>query len=169
MADPQTEETRRIVKRFTLDCEKDFPLTDPSDESWKDRLWELFEELVHPDIVLHGIPGLTRGYRPWYERFVSVGQNFPDGLTTIDVLTAEGDKATMVWTWEGTHIREVMGAPPTGKRVRVQAVMVQRVEKGKIVEHWVGFDSMRWLEQLGLVVDDLSAIGTGHAVSPPSR
>lgn len=165
MADPQTEETRRIVKRFTLDCEKDFPLTDPSDESWKDRLWELFEELVHPDIILHGIPGLTQGYRPWYERFVSVGQNFPDGLSTIDVLTAEGDKGTMVWTWEGTHVREVMGAAPTGKKVRVQAVMVQRVKNGKIVEHWVGFDSMRWLEQLGLVGEDLSAIGTGHAVS----
>ncbi|MDE0235104.1 MAG: ester cyclase [bacterium] len=169
MSDPQTEETRQIVKRFTLDCEKDFPLTDPSDESWKDRLWELFEELVHPDIILHGIPGLTQGYRPWYERFVSVGQNFPDGLSTIDVLTAEGDKGTMVWTWEGTHVREVMGAAPTGKKVRVQAVMVQRVENGKIVEHWVGFDSMRWLEQLGLVGDDLSAIVTGHAVSQPSR
>ena len=169
MSDLQTEETRRIVKRFTLDCEKDFPLTDPSDETWKDRLWELFEELVHPDIILHGIPGLTRGSRPWYDRFVSVGQNFPDGLTTIDVLTSEGDKATMVWTWEGTHITEIMGAPPSGKKIRVQAVMVQRVENGKIVEHWVGFDSMRWLEQLGLVGEDLSAIGTGHAVSQPSR
>ena len=169
MSDLQTEETRRIGKRFTLDCEKDFPLTDPSDETWKDRLWELFEELVHPDIILHGIPGLTRGSRPWYDRFVSVGQNFPDGLTTIDVLTSEGDKATMVWTWEGTHITEIMGAPPTGNKIRVQAVMVQRVENGKIVEHWVGFDSMRWLEQLGLVGEDLSAIGTGHAVSQPSR
>ena len=169
MSDQQTEETRQIVKRFTLDCEQDFPLTDPSDETWKDRLWELVEELVHPDIILHGIPGLTRGSRPWYDRFVSVGQNFPDGLTTIDVLTSEGDKATMVWTWEGTHTREVMGAAPTAKKVRVQAVMVQRVENGKIVEHWVGFDSMRWLEQLGLVGEDLSAIGTGHAVSQPSR
>jgi len=74
-----------------------------------------------------------------------------------------------VWTWEATHTQEVMGAPPTGKKIRVQAVMVQRVENGKIVEHWVGFDSMRWLEQLGLVGDDLSAIGTGHAVSQPSR
>ncbi len=85
MSDPKTEETRRIVKRFTLDCEKDFPLSNPSDESWKDRLWELFEELVHPDIVLHGVPGLKQGSRPWYDRFVSVGANFPDCLTTREV------------------------------------------------------------------------------------
>ena len=29
-----------------------------------------------------------------------------------------------------------MGAAPTGKKIKVQAVMVQRVENGKIVEHW---------------------------------
>ena len=150
---------------FTLDCEQDFPLADPSDHRWKDRLWKLFEELVHPDIVLHGVPRATSGV-PSLVRPVSSRWE-PTSPMASPPLMCSPQKATRPpWCGPGeaTHSQEVMGAAPTGRRVKVQAVMVQRVDNGKIVEHWVGFDSLRWLEQLGLVGDDVSTIGKGHAV-----
>ena len=162
LKDPQTEATRDVVRRFTIECEADFPLADPGDESWKERMWAVFEELVHPDVILHGVSGLERGARPWYDRFVSVGEAFPDSESTIDVIHAEGDLATIVWSWTGTHVNEVMGAPPTGKVIELQAILVQRVDDGKVVEHWVGFDSMRWLEQLGAIDSSVAALGRGH-------
>ena len=54
-----------MVRRFTIECEADFPLADPGDESWKERMWAVFEELVHPDVLLHGVSGLERGARLW--------------------------------------------------------------------------------------------------------
>ena len=50
-----TEETRAVVERFIIEGEKDFPVTGANLEVFKTNLRALFEELVHPDIVLHGV------------------------------------------------------------------------------------------------------------------
>lgn len=53
--------------------------------------------------------------------------------------------------WRGTHKGELMGVPPTGKRVTVTDVHIERVANGKIVERWVGFDAMGMMQQLGAI------------------
>jgi pimeloyl-ACP methyl ester carboxylesterase len=51
----------------------------------------------------------------------------------------------------GTHRREMMGLPPTGKRIATSGIEGFRFEDGKMVEHWATFDALGMLRQIGMV------------------
>jgi len=42
-----------------------------------------------------------------------------------------------------------MGVPPTGRRVRVVGIGIDRFRDGKMIERWVQYDSAGLLQQLG--------------------
>jgi steroid delta-isomerase-like uncharacterized protein len=74
---------------------------------------------------------------------------FPDLQWTVEDQLAEGDKVMTRLTQRGTHRGEFMGIAPTGKHVTFTAVLVSRVEEGKIAETWVYVDTMGLFQQLG--------------------
>ena len=152
----RTEETRAVVERFIIGGERDFPVTDSNLAVFKTNLRALFEELVHPDIVLHGVPGVERGRDIWYDFYEKLGIAFPDSATTLNVMVVEDDKAAVDWTWEATHSAPLMGIPPTGIKLAVRGMTIERVENGQIVEHWAVIDQLSWLQQLGVIASDLS-------------
>jgi predicted ester cyclase len=43
------------------------------------------------------------------------------------------------------------GIPPTGKDVRVDAISIFRMDGGKIAEMWEVWDTLGFLQQLGVV------------------
>jgi predicted ester cyclase len=45
----------------------------------------------------------------------------------------------------------VNGIPPTGNAVRVDAISIHRMEDGKIAETWEVWDTLGFLQQLGVV------------------
>jgi predicted ester cyclase len=55
------------------------------------------------------------------------------------------------YTLEGTHEGELFGIPPTGKRLSVKSIAVERVSGGKIREHWRITDSLDMMQQLGVM------------------
>ena len=152
----RTDQTRAVVERFIIECEQDFPVTDSNLAVFKTNLRALFEELVHPDIVLHGVPGVERGRDIWYDFYEKLGVAFPDSATTVNVVVVEDDKAAVDWTWEATHSAPLMGIPPTGVKLAVRGMTIERVENGRIVEHWAVIDQLSWLQQLGVIPSDLS-------------
>jgi steroid delta-isomerase-like uncharacterized protein len=88
------------------------------------------------------------GYRQLVTMYRSA---FPDLTMTEDDILAEGDKVVMRWTGSGTHRGELMGIPPTGKRVNVSGILISRFAGGKIVEEHEIFDALGMLQQLGVV------------------
>jgi predicted ester cyclase len=58
---------------------------------------------------------------------------------------------TVRWTGSGTHVGDVNGIPPTGKSVRVDAIAIHRIENGKIAETWEVWDTLGFMQQLGVV------------------
>jgi len=44
-----------------------------------------------------------------------------------------------------------MGIPATGKRMTTSGISISRYEGGKAVEEWVRWDSLGWLQQLGVI------------------
>ena len=62
---------------------------------------------------------------------------FPDARLAIDDVIAEGDKVATRLTLSGTHTKEseTYGAP-TGRRVTITMMQIDRIANGKIVESW---------------------------------
>ena len=75
----------------------------------------------------------------------------PDLLMTVEDLIAEGDKVVTRWTARGTHQGELMGIPPSGNRVEVTGISVDRIEGGKFVEGWANYDALGMMQQIGAV------------------
>jgi hypothetical protein len=48
-------------------------------------------------------------------------------------------------------VGEVNGIPPTGKKISVDAISIHRMAGGKIAETWEVWDTLGFLQQLGVV------------------
>ena len=51
----------------------------------------------------------------------------------------------------GRHTGAVMGAAPTGRELKWTAIIISRFVNDKIAEEWVEFDTLSFLQQLGVV------------------
>lgn len=76
--------------------------------------------------------------------------SFPRYKVIADDMIAEGDKVVVHARFEGTHKGDLMGIAPTGKEVSVPFIITYRIAEGKIVQHWMSFDRMELMEQLGV-------------------
>lgn len=76
---------------------------------------------------------------------------FNDHQYTIEDQIAEGEKVATRTTWRATHSGDFQGHPPSGRRVEVRELTVDRIEDGRIVERWMIMDEMGLMQQLGLV------------------
>jgi len=76
--------------------------------------------------------------------------SFPHYSVVADDMIAEGDKVAVLARFQGTHRGELQGIAPTGKEVDVPFAITYRLAGGKIVEHWMSFDRMALMEQLGV-------------------
>ena len=75
----------------------------------------------------------------------------PDLRIVVEDMIAEGDKVAVRYTLEGTHEGELFGVPPTGQRLGIKSISVERVSDGKIIEHWRVTDSLDMMQQLGAI------------------
>jgi predicted ester cyclase len=78
-------------------------------------------------------------------------RGFPDVISTIEDLIAEGDKVVARWRSQATHRGEYMGIPPTGKEVQFTGISVYRIEEDKIAESWNSEDQFGLMRQIGAI------------------
>jgi steroid delta-isomerase-like uncharacterized protein len=103
-----------------------------------------------PDFVSHtNPPGLPKGVEGVRRFFAMFQEAMPDVEVTIDELIVDGERAAVATTIRGTHTGELLGLPPTGRRVEVVGVDMVRVRDGKIVEHRGLTDTIGLMRQLG--------------------
>ena len=76
---------------------------------------------------------------------------FPDVSFTVEDMIAEGDKVVDRMTWQATHQGPFMGIPPTGNRLTVTEIHINRIAEGRIVERWAQPDLLGLMQQLGAV------------------
>ncbi|HEX8917032.1 MAG TPA: ester cyclase [Chloroflexota bacterium] len=75
----------------------------------------------------------------------------PDLQVDIEDVIAAGDKVVTRVLWHGTQQGRLLGADPTGKKVRFMGIDIARIANGKIVEHWGQIDVLRAIDQLGFM------------------
>jgi steroid delta-isomerase-like uncharacterized protein len=111
------------------------------------------DEIVASDYVLHdpAIPEEIRGPEG-IKGFVQMYRSaYPDTDITVEDQIAEGDDVVTRWTARGTHQGELMGIPPSGNRVEVTGITVDRFSGGKFVESWTSYDALGMMQQIGAI------------------
>ena len=125
-----------IVREYT---EKVFNAHDP----------ELAAEYVTPDVRWHGG---TLGTVEGVEGLVGLLRGFIGALPDLNAeeqdIVADGDTVAVRFVVEATHQGDLLGIPPTGRRVRWDAVDVYRLRDGKISEEWAADDLTAILHQV---------------------
>lgn len=120
-------------------------------EVWSTGQLERLDELVAPDVVHHDPydPHADEGLEGM-KRTIELNRSaFPDMRLTVEDQIAEGDRVATRWRGEMTHTGEMAGAPPTGKRVTITGITIDRFEEGKIVEAWRNMDTLGLLQGIG--------------------
>ncbi|HVF14300.1 MAG TPA: ester cyclase [Acidimicrobiales bacterium] len=82
-------------------------------------------------------------------KMVGIFQDGIEGQWDVQDVFAGGDRVGVRWTLRGEHNGEIMGIPPTGNDIAVEALSVHRIEGGKITETWTVWDFLGFLQQLG--------------------
>ena len=93
-----------------------------------------------------------------YKGFIAeVHTSMPDYRVTVQDTVVEEDRVVTRWMGSGTHQREYVGIPPTGRRASLAGMTIYRFEAGKIAEAWWVYDSLGLMQQLGVIPSMQSA------------
>jgi predicted ester cyclase len=110
----------------------------------------LLDKLVAPGYVEHS-EGF-QGVEPFKQQITAFRAAFPDLRVTIeDLLMADAGRFASRTTVTGTHTGDLMGMPPTGKHISVEAVDIGRIAGGQAQERWGGLNMYALLTQLGVI------------------
>jgi len=110
----------------------------------------VIDELCAHGYVYHGATGdMTREQFKQYAAGLLAA--FPDLDGSIDDTIAEGDKVAARYTILGTHQGAFRGIAPTGKRITISGIELDRFAGGKFVETWIISDTLGMMQQLGVI------------------
>lgn len=114
---------------------------------------EVVDELFDPHFVDHGglLPGMPQGAEGVKMLARAARTAFPDLTITINHAVAEGDLVVLHVTSSGTMQGDFAGMPASGKHATWDAVHIERIVDGKVIEHWVVQDQLGMLQQLGFI------------------
>ena len=123
------------------------------EEAYGEGKVEVVDEVLHSDFVCYdpnSESGEIRGaeaVKGEIEYFRNAGLTF-----TVEDQIAEGDKVVTRWTAAGHHQGEYFGVGPTGKRIEMTGISIERFDEGgKLVEEWPEYDLLGALRQLEAV------------------
>lgn len=97
-------------------------------------------------------PGPIHGMQGILSYVAEVRTGFPDFKLEVNTAVRDGDKLAAEWTGTGTHQGEFQGIAPTGRRIQISGMAINRVENGQIAEERIYFDRLGLFEQLGVAV-----------------
>jgi predicted ester cyclase len=120
------------------------------EEVWNRGNLSAADELLAPDAAVHLGTGQVVGPAGFKAFVVLWRQAFPDWQCTIEDLACEGEALAQRWVGRGTHLGELQGVPPTGRRVIVSGIDMVRFAEGRIAARWGEVDALGLLQQLGV-------------------
>lgn len=85
----------------------------------------------------------------------------PDLTATMEDLVISGDRVAARFVYRGTHTGDLMGIPPTGRRIEMRSIDIWRVKNGLFVEHWDELNTLEMLAQMGALPQQAGADTAG--------
>ena len=115
---------------------------------------DVIDEVFSADARIHfAFPGLPDPLdRAAFKQVAAgFGAAMPDITHNVEEIVAEDERAVVRWSGYATFTNALMGIPPTGKRGETTGTGVYHIRDGAIVEAWVNFDALGFLQQIGVV------------------
>lgn len=132
-----TQDNAALVRRFV-----EVVINQGRMDSAAQFVWEDVVEQVP-------LPGQGPGLEGLKDILRTMRSAFPDLDFSIKEQISEGDKVVSRFEWIGTHEREFLGLPATGRSVRVWGVVIDRLEAGRIRDTRIIMDTLGLMMQLG--------------------
>ncbi len=116
-------------------------------------------EFISPTYVeVHDNTRQRVGLEGAKEHVLGVRETYPDLHLTVEQQIGEGEWVATRVTARGTHKGVWLGMRPTGKKVEISAVNLDRVVDGRIVEHGGAANLLEPLLKIGAIrIQDTSS------------
>lgn len=135
-----TQHNEKLVRRYF-------------EEVWNGGRVDVLDGLLAPEYVNHtpstpNPPPGPAGLKPIVQ---AIRAAFPDLHYRVEDVVATSGAVVARVVMTGTHRGDLFGVPPTGRRISVNQINIERVHNGRIVEHWRVTDELTLMRQLGVV------------------
>jgi len=108
------------------------------------------DEIIHPEYIYHDPMGVFKGPEGFKQMVTQARTAFPDIHYDIVDMFGEGDKLAVHYRMTGTFKGDLMGIPPTGKKVDMEQAFLYRFKDGKEIEALPFSDSLTMFQQMGI-------------------
>lgn len=108
------------------------------------------KEILAPDFVAHQPYG-PQNREVFLQHLKDYMMAFSENNFIVEEQIAERDQVVTRATWQAVHSGEFQGLPPSGKQITIDAILIERIEDGVVVEHRGLFDQLSLMQQIGLV------------------
>jgi len=112
---------------------------------------ELTEYIADNCMVRTGESMIPVGIEGMKHHLMEIRKTYPDLKMTILRQYADGDTVISEFIMEGTHLGLWLGMKPTGKKLRMTGVDIDRLVDGKIVEHGGAVNTFEALFEEGII------------------
>jgi predicted ester cyclase len=97
----------------------------------------IFYDIIDPQVINHSAPpGISNGADGMFSLIQAFKKALPGLTVEITHQVAEGDLVITRKAFHATHTGEIMGIPPSGKKITIFIIDIIRLRNGKYVEHW---------------------------------
>jgi predicted ester cyclase len=111
-----------------------------------------YTQLYCPNCILRGLGSRDiSGPESLKEFNLFMHSAFPDIQYTLEEIVAEGDRVAWRFLAQGTHSGQSKGIRPTGKKVTVNGIVMNKFADGRVSEHWLLLDGLDMFRQIGFL------------------
>lgn len=118
--------------------------------AWDQGQVDVLDDLLSPDYIRHGRTG-DQDRAAFKVSILSSRAAFPDLVTTIEHMIAEGDLVSVRWSSTGTHLSTFQDVPATRRSVVIHGVTTARFNGPLVAEEWVTWDPVDLFTSLGII------------------
>jgi steroid delta-isomerase-like uncharacterized protein len=113
------------------------------------------EKSVHHEFdgAVAKMPQVRRGPEAMARFLGTYLRAFSDLRIVFEDAMTDRDRVVTRWRFEGTHDGPLLGVAPSGRRVSIEGIRIDRIENGKIAESWMQWDTLGMLQQVGVRID----------------
>ncbi|MEU2237003.1 ester cyclase [Streptomyces vietnamensis] len=125
------------------------------EDAWGRGDLSVLDELIAPEVAVHSQYAHVEvlpppGPQACRDEIGLYRRTFPDLKVEVKDQVADGDRVMTLWEATGTHRGELLGVPPTGRRVRITSLYFAEVADGRISRTRNTWDALSLYQQLGL-------------------